>query len=291
RHDYLPFGEELLAGTGGRTISKGYSGDTVRQKFTSKERDIETGLDYFLARYYSSTQGRFTSPDEFTGGPDELYYFVDDTSANPTFYSDLKKPQSLNKYQYAYNNPLRYVDPDGHDPLEPQDPPCQCWTQAKVEALKRDIDSVMDKVATVTGISALADAMRSSAKSSRQTTDTIVTMTTLTVTAAVTAVLPMNVDPNAIPAGSTPPLAQPMPPPITMGKGKNKAKPTAPPLTGPAKAEADRKRKIEQRKRTKEQKKIDRTKPNPTGPNDPHDDEGPHHRDPSQGGRRGPRRN
>ncbi|HEV8370417.1 MAG TPA: RHS repeat-associated core domain-containing protein [Pyrinomonadaceae bacterium] len=36
---------------------------------TSKERDNETGLDYFLARYYSSAMGRFTSPDEFTGGP------------------------------------------------------------------------------------------------------------------------------------------------------------------------------------------------------------------------------
>ena len=61
-------------------------------------------------------QGRFTSPDEFTGGPDELYYFVDDASENPTFYADLSNPQSLNKYQYSYNNPLRYVDPDGHDP-------------------------------------------------------------------------------------------------------------------------------------------------------------------------------
>lgn len=94
--------------------------DGLRQKFTSKERDNETGLDYFLARYYSSTQGRFISPDEFTGGPDELYYFADDASANPTFYGDLNKPQSFNKYQYAYNNPLRWVDPDGHDPEEPE---------------------------------------------------------------------------------------------------------------------------------------------------------------------------
>jgi RHS repeat-associated protein len=124
RHDYLPFGEELGANIGGRTTAQGYTGDRIRQQFTSKERDIETGLDYFLARYYSSTQGRFTSPDEFTGGPDELYYFVDDAADNPTFYADLKKPQSLNKYQYAYNNPLRWVDPDGHDPEEPepQDP-------------------------------------------------------------------------------------------------------------------------------------------------------------------------
>ena len=117
RHDYLPFGEELFAGTGGRTQAQGYSAsDGVRQKFTQKERDIETGLDYFLARYYSSTQGRFTSPDEFTGGPDELYDFAETASDNPIFYADLSNPQSLNKYQYSYNNPLRYVDPDGHDP-------------------------------------------------------------------------------------------------------------------------------------------------------------------------------
>src|SRR5256884_5379746 len=60
RHDYLPFGEELYAGTGGRTTAQGYTAnDNVRQKFTSKERDIETGLDYFEARYFSSLQGRF----------------------------------------------------------------------------------------------------------------------------------------------------------------------------------------------------------------------------------------
>ena len=122
RHDYLPFGEEITS-LGLRSASLGYAtGDGVRQQFTAKERDNETGLDYFLARYYSSTQGRFTSPDEFTGGPDELYYFVDDAANNPTFYADLRKPQSLNKYQYAYNNPLRYIDPDGHDPEEPEPP-------------------------------------------------------------------------------------------------------------------------------------------------------------------------
>ena len=64
RHDYLPFGEELFAGAGGRTAAMGYAaGDGVRPQFTQKERDIETGLDYFNARYYSSIQGRFTGVD------------------------------------------------------------------------------------------------------------------------------------------------------------------------------------------------------------------------------------
>lgn len=118
RHDYLPFGEELFVNVGGRTPTQGYgAGDNVRQKFTKKERDEETGLDFFEARYYSSAMGRFTSPDEFKGGPDELYDFVDGASANPTFYAELTIPQSLNKYQYTYNNPLRYTDSDGHCPI------------------------------------------------------------------------------------------------------------------------------------------------------------------------------
>lgn len=57
RHDYLPFGEELYAGIGSRSAALGYgaANDGVRQKFTQKERDIETGLafsklDTFQAR-------------------------------------------------------------------------------------------------------------------------------------------------------------------------------------------------------------------------------------------------
>src|SRR5216684_2925264 len=109
RHDYLPFGEELFAGTGGRTTAQGYtSSDNVRQKFTQKERDNETGLDYFLARYYSSTQGRFTSPDEFRGGPRELYVLGSgDEEKQALKYAEIANPQSINKYTYVYNNPLR----------------------------------------------------------------------------------------------------------------------------------------------------------------------------------------
>lgn len=84
-------------------------------KFTGKERDAETGLDYFESRYYSSAQGRFTSPDEFKGG------FLDALNRTPVFqpgplpYADITDPQTLNKYVYVRNNPLRYVDPHGHD--------------------------------------------------------------------------------------------------------------------------------------------------------------------------------
>jgi RHS repeat-associated protein len=63
RHDYQPFGEEIFAGTGGRTTTQGYVGDSIRQKFTGYERDDETNLDYAKARYFGSSFGRFTSPD------------------------------------------------------------------------------------------------------------------------------------------------------------------------------------------------------------------------------------
>ena len=57
RHDYLPFGEELYAGVGGRTNGLGYTNlDGLRQHFTGYERDAESGLDYAQARYYASQQ-------------------------------------------------------------------------------------------------------------------------------------------------------------------------------------------------------------------------------------------
>jgi RHS repeat-associated protein len=110
--DYLPFGEEIPAGYGNR--SSCFNANDNRIKFTSKERDAETGLDYFLARYYSGAQGRFLSPDEFKGGPDDALSGRDITPPGPLPYADIGNPQSLNKYAYAYNNPLRYTDPDGH---------------------------------------------------------------------------------------------------------------------------------------------------------------------------------
>lgn len=75
----------------------GYAGSNYTF-LTSKERDNETGLDYFGARYFASTQGRFTGVD-------------------PIFISRkrLLDPQAINLYAYARNNPLAYFDPNGEE--------------------------------------------------------------------------------------------------------------------------------------------------------------------------------
>lgn len=119
RRDFLPYGEELYAGLAGRNANQKFSSnnDDARKKFATYQRDSETGLDFAQSRYYSAMHGRFTSPDEFKGGPDELFDFEDDASDNPTFYADLENPQSLNKYQYGYNNPNKFNDPTGHCPF------------------------------------------------------------------------------------------------------------------------------------------------------------------------------
>ena len=65
--------------------------------FTGKERDAETGLDYFGARYFSGAMGRFTSPDA------------------PLLDQNPEDPQSWNLYSYVRNNPLIFTDPTGND--------------------------------------------------------------------------------------------------------------------------------------------------------------------------------
>jgi RHS repeat-associated protein len=88
RHDYLPFGEEWNPAGGPQPL-----------RFTGKERDAETGLDYFGARYYGSRIGRFTT--------------VDPALEQQRALAD---SQRWNRYAYANNNPFRYVDPDGRSP-------------------------------------------------------------------------------------------------------------------------------------------------------------------------------
>jgi RHS repeat-associated protein len=96
RHDFQPFGLETFADSGTwRTGVAGYGVDTVRQKFTGQERDGESYLDFFQARYFSPIQGRFTSPDPGNAG------------------ADPSDPQSWNGYAYVSNNPLTFTDPSG----------------------------------------------------------------------------------------------------------------------------------------------------------------------------------
>lgn len=82
---YLPFGEEYNPETG-----------DDHYKFTGKERDAESGLDNFGKRYYSSTMGRFVTPDPKT-----------------VALRHLLNPQKLNKYSYVLNNSMSFLDPDG----------------------------------------------------------------------------------------------------------------------------------------------------------------------------------
>jgi RHS repeat-associated protein len=90
--DYYPWGGELQFA----------NGDSNHYKFTGKERDAETGLDYFGARHYSNGLGRFITPD-WAAIP------------VPVPYADLTDPQSLNQYTYVRNLPTTRIDADGHD--------------------------------------------------------------------------------------------------------------------------------------------------------------------------------
>src|SRR6202035_2821287 len=83
--DFLPFGE-----------NNGSSGIcSTTHKFTGKERDSESSLDNFDARYDSSQYGRFMTPDPMLN------------SGRP------RNPQTWNRYTYALNNPLVITDPTG----------------------------------------------------------------------------------------------------------------------------------------------------------------------------------
>jgi RHS repeat-associated protein len=89
--DFYPWGGELQF----------INNDPNHYKFTGKERDAETQLDYFGARYYSNGLGRFVSSD-WSAVP------------VPVPYADLTDPQSLNQYSYVRNVPTSKADFDGH---------------------------------------------------------------------------------------------------------------------------------------------------------------------------------
>jgi RHS repeat-associated protein len=94
RHDYLPFGEEISAGTGLRTTAKRYAApERIRQQYAGMERDDVTGLDHTWWRQYENRAGRWTSTDPLPGS--------------------IGNPQSLNRYAYVQNDPVNFVDPSG----------------------------------------------------------------------------------------------------------------------------------------------------------------------------------
>jgi len=83
---YYPFGERLKS-----------EGNLGTDKLFTGQRLDGTGLYYYGARYYDPQIGRFISAD--------------------TIVPDRYNPQSLNRYSYVNNNPLKYNDPSGHFPF------------------------------------------------------------------------------------------------------------------------------------------------------------------------------
>jgi RHS repeat-associated protein len=89
--DFYPWGGELQF----------VNNDSNHYKFTGKERDSETQLDYFGARHYSNGLGRWVSADW-------------SPTPTPVPYADFGDPQSLNLYGFVGGNPASKADPDGH---------------------------------------------------------------------------------------------------------------------------------------------------------------------------------
>ncbi len=94
--DFFPFGEEIPGSATYNRVGTEYNQTSgFAQQFTGQERDEESNLDYFGARYFGSTLGRFASPDA------------------PFLDQDPIDPQSWSLYAYARSNPLMFVDPSG----------------------------------------------------------------------------------------------------------------------------------------------------------------------------------
>ncbi|NWC00538.1 RHS domain-containing protein [Pseudomonas gingeri] len=89
KENYRPYGDKL---------NHSASSEENKIGFHGKPYDDGTGLSYMGSRYYDPTLGRFMGTDPQGFDPDNI--------------------QSFNRYAYANNNPYKYVDPDGHSPLD-----------------------------------------------------------------------------------------------------------------------------------------------------------------------------
>jgi len=125
--DFLPFG-------GTTCVAGSTSGNTY--EFTGKERDSESGNDYFGARYYTNILGRFMSPDPLGGS--------------------LVDPQTLNKYSYVRNNPINLTDPTGMYECADDQNKCQTKQDLAFEAARQN-DLKSKDPGVVRGASAYGD--------------------------------------------------------------------------------------------------------------------------------------
>jgi RHS repeat-associated protein len=120
--DYMPYGGEIV-------IVADTTGN--QYKFTGKERDTETDLDYFGARYYAHSFMRFMTPD-WAELPIPIPY------AHPGI------PQTLNLYSYVANNPITSIDPDGHDPQTQNQCDAECQKK-RDEENRQNAESLMQQ--------------------------------------------------------------------------------------------------------------------------------------------------
>jgi RHS repeat-associated protein len=95
----LPWGDEYSAS----------GSDNDPYHFAQLDRDSESDTHHAQFRQYSSTQGRWMSPDPYNGS------------------YDAGNPQSLNRYSYVLNNPLSMTDPSGQDQVACDDFAITCF--------------------------------------------------------------------------------------------------------------------------------------------------------------------
>jgi len=87
--------QSLPWGDGYTSTVNNYGGDQDNLHFAGLERDAESGTEHAQFRNYASAQGRWLAPDSYLGSYDQT------------------NPQSMNRYAYALNNPLSFLDPSG----------------------------------------------------------------------------------------------------------------------------------------------------------------------------------
>jgi RHS repeat-associated protein len=110
RLEYTPYGELWIDWQSNDAI------DSTPFRFTGKERDRETGLYYFGARYLDPKTSRWLSADP------AMSEYVPVSGQNVSHLSGMGgvyNTINLHTYHYSFNNPVRYIDPNGRSGDEP----------------------------------------------------------------------------------------------------------------------------------------------------------------------------